>query len=150
NTAVAQIYNLYGPSEDTTYSTWALIPRDEMGAPSIGRPISNSQAYVLDRWLEPVPIGVAGEIYLGGAGLARGYLRRPDLTAAQFIPNPFATTDEQAAVPDGRWSVVGGRLYRTGDRARWRADGTLEFLGRRDQQVKLRGFRIELGEVEAA
>jgi len=140
-TGAARVYNLYGPSEDTTYSTFALIPRSsrKTESPSIGRPIAGGQAYVLDRGLSPVPIGVPGEVYLGGAGLARGYLGRPDLTAERFIPDPHGEP--------------GGRLYRTGDLARYRLnglDGELEFLGRIDHQVKVRGFRIELGEIEAA
>ncbi|HEX6863967.1 MAG TPA: amino acid adenylation domain-containing protein, partial [Thermoanaerobaculia bacterium] len=131
---VERLFNLYGPSEDTTYSTWSLVPRS--GPPSIGRPIAGSQAYVLGREGEPVPVGVAGELYLGGAGLARGYLNRPELTAAAFVPDP--------------WGGPGERLYRTGDLVRWRASGELDFLGRIDHQVKMRGFRIELGEIEAA
>ena len=134
---IAEVYNLYGPSEDTTYSTFALIPRGEATPPSIGRPIADTQAYVLDSHGERVPFGVAGELYLGGEGLVRGYLQRPALTAEKFVPNPFSTT-------------AGARLYRTGDLVRYRADGELEYLGRIDHQVKIRGFRIELGEVEAA
>ncbi|HEY0604260.1 MAG TPA: amino acid adenylation domain-containing protein, partial [Herpetosiphonaceae bacterium] len=133
-----RVFNLYGPSEDTTYSTFALVdPQD--ATPPIGRPISNTQAYVLDAWLRPVPIGVAGELYLAGAGLARGYLQRPELTAEKFLPNPFAH-------PEG--TRPGERFYKTGDLVRYRADGQLEYLGRIDQQVKVRGFRIELGEIE--
>ncbi|MGH7580839.1 MAG: non-ribosomal peptide synthetase, partial [Gemmatimonadales bacterium] len=135
-----EVHNLYGPSETTTYSTAAHVVSGESGAPGIGRPIANTRAYVLDQRLEPVPIGVAGELYLGGAGLARGYLGRPALTAERFVPDPFGPS--AGAEP-------GGRLYRTGDRVRWRPDGTLEFLGRLDRQLKLRGFRIELGEIEA-
>ena len=131
------VYNLYGPTEDTTYSTWALIARDEKRAPAIGRPIAGTQVYVLDGYGEPVPIGVPGELYLGGEGLARGYLQRPELTAERFVANPFSNTP-------------GARMYRTGDLVRYRGAGELEYLGRLDQQVKLRGFRIELGEVETA
>ncbi|HYO12892.1 MAG TPA: amino acid adenylation domain-containing protein, partial [Thermoanaerobaculia bacterium] len=132
---VERVWNLYGPSEDTTYSTFARVPRDEEREPTIGRPISHTRAYVLDHWLRPLPIGVPGELHLAGAGLARGYLNRPELTAASFIPDPFGGSGE--------------RLYRTGDLARRLADGRLEFLGRIDHQVKIRGFRIELGEIEA-
>ncbi len=130
---IERVYDLYGPTEDTTYSTYALRRVKEMA--TIGRPIANTQVYLLDSWLEPVPVGVAGELYLGGAGLARGYLRRPELTAERFIPNPYGPR--------------GTRLYRTGDLARYQRDGKLQYLGRRDQQVKLRGYRIELGEIEA-
>ncbi|MBJ6766269.1 AMP-binding protein, partial [Myxococcaceae bacterium JPH2] len=105
--------------------------------PVIGRPLSNSAAFVLDASGFPSPIGVPGELFLSGEGVARGYLRSPHLTAERFLPNPFA-------------SLPGARLYRTGDKARWRPDGTLEFLGRLDFQIKLRGHRIELGEIEAA
>ncbi len=134
-TGVHVLYNLYGPSEDTTYSTWTAVERDSTWV-SIGRPIAGTQAYVLDAQQQLVPLGVVGELYLGGVGLARGYLGRPDVTAERFVPDPFGAVD-------------GGRLYRTGDRVRWRADGTLDYLGRLDHQVKLRGFRIELGEIEA-
>jgi amino acid adenylation domain-containing protein len=134
-TGVEKVYNLYGPSEDTTYSTFALMPRDVV-SPVIGRPLAGTSAYVLDGVLAPVPVGVPGAVYLSGDGLARGYLGRPDLTADRFIPNPFGPP--------------GSRLYRTGDLARFRPDGELDFLGRIDHQVKVRGFRIELGEVEAA
>ncbi|QRO00996.1 amino acid adenylation domain-containing protein [Archangium violaceum] len=134
---VQSVYNLYGPTEDTTYSTWALAPRESSAPPPIGRPLPGTQAYVLDARLRPVPQGIPGELYLGGKGLARGYLGRPDLSAERFVPNPFSSTP-------------GARMYRTGDRVRWRADGQLEYLERIDFQVKVRGFRIELGEVEQA
>jgi len=140
-TGPREVYNLYGPSETTTYSTSAHLAASDSGLPEIGRPIANTRAYVLDSELRPLPIGVPGELYLGGAGVARGYLDRPALTAERFIPDPFGTVGG---------SSPGGRLYRTGDRARWRPDGNLEFLGRLDQQLKLRGFRIEPGEIETA
>jgi len=136
-TKVEKVFNLYGPSEDTTYSTFALVPRAHQGgAAPIGKPIANSQVYVLDDWMHVVPVGVVGQLYVAGAGLARGYLNRPGLTAESFIPDPFSAS-------------AGGRLYRTGDLVKWSADGNLEFLGRADHQVKIRGFRIELGEIEA-
>ncbi len=134
------VYNLYGPSEDTTYSTWALVERGAACAPAIGRPIANTQAYVLDEWMQALPIGVAGELYLSGEGVARGYLRRPEMTAERFVPNPYG------AATGGH----GERMYRTGDLARYAANGELEYLGRIDQQVKVRGFRVEPLEVEAA
>ncbi|WP_369981515.1 non-ribosomal peptide synthase/polyketide synthase [Xanthomonas bundabergensis] len=130
------VANLYGPSETTTYSTWTAMTRADGFVGHIGRPIANTQVYVLDVQGEPVPIGVAGEIHIGGAGVARGYLNRPDLTAERFLADPF-TSDAMA------------RMYRTGDLGRWLPDGTLEYLGRNDFQVKVRGFRIELGEIEA-
>ncbi|WP_375743996.1 non-ribosomal peptide synthase/polyketide synthase [Corallococcus interemptor] len=135
----ATLFHAYGPTENTTFSTTLPLHRDTRveGPVSIGRPIPNSTAYVFDAHLHPVPVGVAGEVYVGGPGLAWGYLHRPDLTAERFVPHPFASTP-------------GERLYRTGDKARWREDGTLDFLGRVDFQVKVRGFRIELGEIEAA
>jgi amino acid adenylation domain-containing protein len=132
-TAVEAVYNLYGPSEDTTYSTCALIRRG-CDAPPIGKPLSNRQSYVLDAYLEPVPIGIAGDLYVGGAGVTRGYWKRPALTAERFIADPFC-------------GISGARMYKTGDLARWSVAGELEFLGRGDDQVKLRGFRIELGEI---
>ena len=131
-----RVFNLYGPSEDTTYSTGALIGRDETEEPTIGGPVAGSRAYVVDGALGLVPSGVAGELCLGGGGLARGYLGRPELTAERFVPDPFG--------------VTAGRLYRTGDRIRRRADGSLVYLGRFDHQVKIRGFRIEPGEIETA
>jgi amino acid adenylation domain-containing protein len=139
---VPRVLNLYGPSEDTTYSTWTEVMSGEAGEPGIGRPIAGTRAHVLDRSLETLPAGLPGELFLAGDGLARGYLGRPALTAERFIPDPFG--------PDPFGTGPGQRLYRTGDLVRWKPDGTLEFLGRIDHQVKVRGFRIELGEIEAA
>jgi hypothetical protein len=130
---VTVVRNLYGPTEDTTYSTWALVPRGSDSV-RIGRSVAGSQAYVLDGRMQPQPPGVPGELYLAGEGLARGYSGRPELTAERFVPNPFGEP--------------GSRMYRVMDRARWRPDGELEYLGRTDHQVKVRGFRIELGEIE--
>jgi amino acid adenylation domain-containing protein/FkbH-like protein/non-ribosomal peptide synthase protein (TIGR01720 family) len=133
---VETVYNLYGPTETTTYSTCALLEPGDERSPGIGKPISNTQIYIADRDLNLMPCDIPGEIYIGGSGVTRCYRGRPDLTAAQFVPDPFS----------GR---SGGRLYRTGDRGQYRADGSLEYLGRIDRQIKLRGFRIELAEVEA-
>jgi amino acid adenylation domain-containing protein len=131
---VERVCNLYGPSETTTYSSWISMSRQQGFIATIGRPIANTRIYILDTHRQPVPIGVVGEIYIGGAGVARGYLNRPELTAERFIASPY---------------LEGDRLYRTGDLARYLPDGNLEFLGRNDHQVKIRGFRIELGEIEA-
>jgi amino acid adenylation domain-containing protein len=130
-----QFFNAYGPTEATVWSTVAELS-DDSEKPSIGRPIANTQVYILDSHLQPVPIGVPGELYIGGDGLARGYINQPKLTTERFIPNPFS-------------HKPGERLYKTGDLARYRRDGNIEFLGRIDEQVKIRGFRIELGEIEA-
>jgi amino acid adenylation domain-containing protein len=132
------LIHVYGPTETTTFSTSYPIESIAADANSIpiGRPISNTQIYILDVHRQPVPIGVAGEIYIGGAGVARGYLNRPELTAERFIADPFSADAE-------------ARLYKTGDLGCWKADGNIEYLGRNDHQVKIRGFRIELGEIEA-
>jgi amino acid adenylation domain-containing protein len=132
-----RFFNCYGPTETTVYATVEFLSPDEQGVPSIGRPLENVQAFLLDAGFREVPIGVAGELCLGGTNLARGYLDRPDRTAARFVPHPFATTP-------------GARLYRTGDLARQRPDGRLDYLGRIDQQVKISGVRIEPGEIETA
>ncbi|NET58375.1 MAG: amino acid adenylation domain-containing protein [Symploca sp. SIO2E6] len=133
---IKAVYNLYGPSEDTTYSTFTLMEKGATNPPTIGRPIANTEVYILDSHLQPVPVGVPGELHIAGKGLARGYLNQPQLTTEKFIPHPFR---EQ---PDAR-------LYKTGDLARYCCDGQIEFLGRIDHQVKIRGYRIETGEIEA-
>jgi amino acid adenylation domain-containing protein len=156
------LINMYGITETTVHVTYRKLSRDDELAgrrSPIGAPLADLQLYVLDEGLEPVPSGIAGELYVGGAGLARGYLGRPELTAERFIPNPFAMRDEGRTTGDrfARRTTNDGdrppssvlRLYKTGDRARWSLDGTLEYLGRLDHQVKVRGFRIELGEIEA-
>jgi amino acid adenylation domain-containing protein len=130
-----ETWNLYGPTETTVWSMMGRVT-DGDGAVPLGGPIANTQIYLLDSEANLVPIGVPGELYIGGDGVARGYWQRPDLTAERFIPDPFGTKPGQ-------------RLYRTGDQARYQPDGTLQFLGRRDHQVKIRGYRIELGEIEA-
>ncbi|PYJ33551.1 MAG: non-ribosomal peptide synthetase [Verrucomicrobia bacterium] len=132
--SVRKVYDLYGPTEAATYSTSAL--RRVNGPRTIGRPFANTQVYLLDQNEQPVPVGLPGQIYIGGDGLARGYLNRPELTAEKFIADPFS-------------SRPGARLYKTGDLARYFPDGNIEFIGRLDHQVKIRGFRIELGEIEA-
>lgn len=131
--------NFYGPTENTTYTTFYLIAdKSKIGNNvPIGKPIANSQVYVLSPQMEPTPIGIPGELYVGGDGLARGYANRPGLTAERFVPHPFA-------------AIPGERLYRTGDLVRYLADGNIEFIGRVDHQVKIRGFRVEVGEIETA
>ncbi|QJB31839.1 non-ribosomal peptide synthase/polyketide synthase [Chitinophaga oryzae] len=132
-----KISNIYGPTENTTFSlSYPIHERGLTVNTPIGIPLNNRSAYILDAALQLVPVGVAGELYVGGDGVARGYLNRDELTAERFIPHPYGKTP-------------GDRLYKTGDMARWRPDGTVEYLGRRDDQVKVRGFRIELGEVES-
>lgn len=138
NSPPGHLLTAYGPTECTTFSTTYLVEAVDGGTKSIpiGRPISNTQIYILDHHLQPVSIGVTGQIYIGGAGVALGYLNRPEWTAEHFIPDPFSSDRE-------------ARLYKSGDLGRWRTDGNIEFLGRKDQQLKLRGFRVELGEIEA-
>lgn len=138
NGSPQRLLHVYGPTESTTFTSWYLVQDVAEGATTIpiGRPISNTRCFLLDAHKQPVPIGVPGELYIGGDGLARGYLNRPDLSLEKFVPNPFS-------------EEPGSRLYKTGDLARYLPDGNIEFLSRVDNQVKLRGFRIELGEIEA-
>ncbi len=133
-----QLINGYGPTENTTFTCCYPITKLSQLSSSvpIGRPIANTEVYILDRFFQPVPIGVIGELYIGGMGLARGYFNLPELTASKFIPNPFS-------------KLPGARLYKTGDLVRYLSDGNIEFIGRADTQVKVRGFRIELQEIEA-
>jgi acyl carrier protein len=141
--STSTLINMYGPTETTVWSTSHAIVGASNTVP-IGRPIANTQCYILDRSAQPVPTGVAGELYIGGDGVTRGYLHRPELTAERFVVDPFAAgvNTNGAGEPP--------RLYRTGDLTRYRADGVIEFLGRLDHQVKIRGHRIELGEIETA
>lgn len=134
-----RFFNAYGPTEAAVCTTIATCQVGQ-ATPPIGRPLRNTEVYLLDSQLQPVPVGVTGELYIGGAGVARGYQNQPCLTAETFIPNPFSSPEKEN---------IGSRLYKTGDLARYRADGQLEYIGRADQQVKLRGFRIEPGEIEA-
>jgi amino acid adenylation domain-containing protein len=158
------LHNEYGPSETHVVTIFDLpqSPSNWSKRPPIGRPISNTQIYLLDSHLQPIPVGVIGEVYIGGAGLARGYLNRPDLTDERFIPNPFlenyefsvmsSELEENSLIQNSKLKSQNSysrRLYKTGDLARYLPDGTIEYLGRIDHQVKIRGFRIELGEIEA-
>ena len=129
------LWNMYGPTETTIWSSLHQVGGREAAVVPIGRPIGNTTMYVLDRNRQPVPLGVRGELYIGGAGVARGYLAAPQLTAERFVPDPFSTG-------------ANSRLYRTGDLVRQRRDGNIEFLGRNDFQIKVRGFRIEPAEIE--
>ncbi|HEY6252760.1 MAG TPA: amino acid adenylation domain-containing protein, partial [Candidatus Angelobacter sp.] len=132
------VFNVYAPTETTIFTTtYQCEEYSSLQSPPVGRPIANSRVYILDEELQPVPVGIGGEIYIGGIGVARGYWRRPELTAERFVPDAFSNQS-------------GERLYRTGDRGRYQPDGNVEFLGRLDHQIKLRGYRIELGEIEAA
>ena len=131
-----RLINAYGPTEVTVWAAWHECDSEGSGNPPIGRPIANTRIYILDEHGEPVPVGVTGELYIAGAGVARGYLNRRELTAERFLGDPFVGDDD-------------ARMYRTGDLGRWLPDGTIEFLGRNDDQVKIRGFRVELGEIEA-
>jgi amino acid adenylation domain-containing protein len=142
NPLPGNIINEYGPTEASICTT-SICYNEEIDGKNIGRPISNTTVYVLDSSLRPLPIGAVGELYIGGAGVARGYLNQAELTAERFIVNPFQSMEEKTA-------GVNGRLYRTGDLARYHSDGNLEYLGRNDFQVKIRGYRIELGEIESA
>jgi amino acid adenylation domain-containing protein/non-ribosomal peptide synthase protein (TIGR01720 family) len=160
-----RLINNYGPTENTVVTTSGCVPAVEQAAlpPTIGRPIANVQVYVLDAALQPVPLGVAGELYIGGVQLARGYLNRPELTAEKFVPNPFLKIEDRGLKIEDSLSSAeqalssilyplsseSSRLYKTGDLARYQPDGAIEFLGRIDHQVKIRGYRIELGEIEA-
>jgi acyl-CoA synthetase (AMP-forming)/AMP-acid ligase II len=135
STKLEKIWNAYGLSEDTTYTTVSVIKRGCEEPVTIGRPIANRQLYILDEYQQMVPIGVIGELYVAGNGLARGYINRPDLTAERFLPNRFGDHTKT-------------RMYRTGDLVRYLPDGQLAYIGRKDHQIKLRGHRIDLGEIE--
>ena len=131
----AIVHNMYGPTETTIWSTMMPIEKSLIQMPSLGKPITDTQLYVLDTMLQPVPVGIVGELYIAGEGVARGYHQRPTLTAERFVANPYG--------------AVGSRMYRTGDLVKWNEDGTLQYISRADHQIKIRGFRIETGEIEA-
>lgn len=141
-----QFFDAYGPTETTVCATAALVDVEDRRDPPIGRPIANTHLYVVDPFLEPTPLGIPGELLIGGVGVARGYHNRPDLSKEKFIPNPYSGFLRRAGLMERARET----LYRSGDLVRYRSDGNLEYLGRADQQVKVRGFRIELGEIEAA
>jgi amino acid adenylation domain-containing protein len=149
-----EVVNMYGPTETCIDATFHVAGPADLSAAvlPIGKPLSNYRAYILDHRLEPAGIGVAGELFLGGAGLARGYVNAPDLTAERFLPDPFLPNPclKDPCLKDPFDTTPRARMYKTGDRARRRSDGSIEFLGRADQQVKIRGFRVEPGEVAAA
>jgi amino acid adenylation domain-containing protein len=157
--APERLLHVYGPTENTTFSSWYKVTKVAEGATNlpIGKPISNTQIYILDSQLQPVPIGVSGELHIGGDGLAVGYHNRPELTASKFIPNPFENSQFKSSATPRRSQTQGNahqegqksKLYKTGDLARYLGDGNIEFLGRIDHQVKIRGYRIETGEIEA-
>ncbi|MDB9402876.1 amino acid adenylation domain-containing protein, partial [Microcystis sp. CS-574] len=149
---LTQIINGYGPTESTTFTCCYPIPKQleaTIKSIPIGCPISNTQVYILDNYLQPVPIGVVGELHIAGAGLAKGYLNRPELTQEKFIPNPFEKDEVIPPTPLNKGGNEPSKLYKTGDLARYLPDGNIEYLGRIDNQVKIRGFRIELGEIES-
>jgi len=149
--APQRLLHVYGPTENTTFSSWYLVENVASIATTIpiGKAIANTQIYLLDQNLQPVPIGVVGELHIGGMGLAKGYLNRPELTQEKFIPNPFEKDEVIPPTPLNKGGNEPSKLYKTGDLARYLPDGKIEYLGRIDNQVKLRGFRIELGEIEA-
>ena len=149
--APQRLLHVYGPTENTTFSSWYLVENVASTATTIpiGKAIANTQIYLLDKNLQPVPIGVVGELHIGGMGLAKGYLNRPELTQEKFIPNPFEKDEVIPPTPLNKDGNEPSKLYKTGDLARYLPDGNIEYLGRIDNQVKIRGFRIELGEIEA-
>ena len=144
-----RFFNAYGPSESTVCATVAEC-KNIAGSLSIGKPIANTEIYILDKNLQPVPVGVPGELHISSVGLAQGYWNRPELTKEKFIPNPFSVNSQQSTINDEQLTINNQRIYKTGDRAKYLPGGNIEFIGRIDNQVKIRGFRIELGEIESA